>query len=200
MGMYAPVKEGGSAFEIPPEDSLIGAVAKLEYVGVHRGSGKASEKQSDTLVVWFEFEQRDSKGARFDLPWKVTMSLHEKAWLRKLVNIHTPGISNEDARRFDLESLIGLPVLVTVEHWVGGDGEKRASVRGVGKLPSFAAMSIGPDGWVFEGNWEEETRFARFLRGEHPEKRPATLVTYDPDKFSKPRPIHEKRVQDEGQA
>ena len=196
MPLYAPLKEGGESYPVPPAEPLVGILAAIDYVGVHSSSGQYGDKVNDTLVLTYELEARDNRGSRFTINERLTLSFHEKAKLRKRIGVMRPGISDEALRTFDLESLIGSVVLVTVRHYQDRQGETRAGVQDVGTVPKMLMVTFGDEGLTLEGDYSEPTGLTKFLRGEG-NKPCSSLVVYDADKFAKPRPAHEKRQPDE---
>ena len=197
MPLYAPVKEGGDSYPVPPAEPILGCLVAMEYVGVHRSvSKKYGTKDNDTLLLTYELEERDPRGKPFTVAERLTHSLSERATLRKRVGTMAPGTSDEDLRTFDLDSLIGSVVLVTVRHYKDRKGETRAAVANVGNVPRGLLASLGEEGFVTEGDYSEPTGLAKYLRGQG--SNPCqSLVDYDPEKYAAPRPAHEKRQQDE---
>lgn len=61
---------------------------------------------------------------------KLTVSLHEKATMRKRVKAIT---GEEPTAAFDLESLVGSPVFVQIEHNISKKGNKYAKVMSVAR-------------------------------------------------------------------
>lgn len=90
--------------------------------------------QHKIKIVWQIEEDRDD-GKPFQVSRRYTLSLHEKAGLRKdLESWRGRAFTDEELQGFDVETVIGVGCLLNVIHNVK-DGSTYANVAGVMKLP-----------------------------------------------------------------
>lgn len=99
-----------------------------------------------------------------------TLSLHEKATLRAfLKNWRGQDFTEEEAKSFDIEKLIGAPCMLNITHKKSKDGTKTyAEIGSVSKLPKGLACpdQINPSYvWTYE-NFDEVkfSKIPEFLR------------------------------------
>lgn len=85
------------------------------------------------LVVGFELDEflPDSTDKRYILQAQYTVSLHPKSVLRPVVNAAFPTLTDEQKDEFDMDEMIGRPVMVTVTHKENG----RAKIAQVAPMP-----------------------------------------------------------------
>lgn len=84
-------------------------------------------------IIWeIDEENPDKPGERFTVAGKWTLSINQKASLRKfLVPWRGRDFTPEEEKAFDVEKLIGVPCLIQVLHNVGEDGATYANVSSV---------------------------------------------------------------------
>jgi hypothetical protein len=99
-----------------------------------------------------------------------TLSLHEKATLRSfLKNWRGQDFTDEEAKSFDIERLIGAPCMLNITHKKSKDGTKTyAEIGSVSKLPKGleCPAQINPSYvWTYE-NFDQEkfNKIPEFLR------------------------------------
>lgn len=99
-----------------------------------------------------------------------TLSLHEKATLRSfLKNWRGQDFTDEEAKSFDIEKLIGAPCMLNITHKKSKDGTKTyAEIGSVSKLPKGleCPTQINPSYvWTYE-NFDQEkfNKIPEFLR------------------------------------
>jgi len=99
-----------------------------------------------------------------------TLSLHEKATLRSfLKNWRGQDFTDEEAKSFDIEKLIGAPCMLNITHKKSKDGTKTyAEIGSVSKLPKGleCPAQINPSYvWTYE-NFDQEkfNKIPEFLR------------------------------------
>lgn len=87
-------------------------------------------------IIWeIDEENPDKPGERFTVAGKWTLSINQKASLRKfLVPWRGRDFTPEEEKAFDVEKLIGVPCMITVVHNVGQDGSIYANVASVSGL------------------------------------------------------------------
>jgi hypothetical protein len=111
-----------------PEGSFSGVVCDIQDLGEVDTAFGTKHK----CRVSFQLDEQTPKGGRFVAPRAYTVSLHRASALTALLTTLLPDFRGE---RVDLEDLIGLPCLVSVEHNVAPDGKVYANVATVAKLP-----------------------------------------------------------------
>lgn len=138
--MKAPVKGGGD-FEPAPAGNQLGIVTGIYYLGAQDFSYQGEEKIRHEVRINIELPNatREFKEGEGEKPYMIgksaTFSMNEKSWLRKVVEACI-GVSLTDgeAEAFDVEEILGKPLLVNVQHYTGKDGIKRAGIEAVAPL------------------------------------------------------------------
>ena len=84
-------------------------------------------------IIWeIDEDNPDKPGERFTVAGKWTLSINQKASLRKfLVPWRGRDFTAEEEKGFDVEKLIGVPCLIQILHNVGEDGQTYANVSSV---------------------------------------------------------------------
>lgn len=84
-------------------------------------------------IIWaIEEDNPDRPGEQFTVAGKWTLSINQKASLRKLlIPWRGRDFTPEEEKAFDIEKLIGVPCLLQVLHNVGEDGQTYANVSSV---------------------------------------------------------------------
>ena len=129
-------KASNSNFTPAPAGSHAAVCVDVVDLGVLtvEWGGKA-KKQHKVRVVWQIDEDRED-GTPFQVHRRYTLSLHEKAGLRKdLESWRGRAFSEQELDGFDVEVLIGVPCLLSVIHSKGNDGSVFANVASIMKLP-----------------------------------------------------------------
>lgn len=84
-----------------------------------------------TRIVW-ELDAEDKDGHRFQVQQKYTASLHEKARLRKDLEVwRGRPFTKAELEGFELENLIGANCQLQVVHNISSDGRTYANVQGL---------------------------------------------------------------------
>lgn len=128
-------KSGGGNFTPAPGGSWGAVCCDVVDLGIVEStfSGKA-KKQHKIRVVW-QIDENMESGKPFLVSQRYTLSLHEKAGLRKdLESWRGRPFTEEELEGFDVETVIGAPCLLSVVQAVSG-GNVYANVKGVMKLP-----------------------------------------------------------------
>lgn len=136
MGRYSS-DSGGGSFTPAPVGTHVARCFRIIDLGTQHGEYKGKPtRRNQVLVSWelpdelieIEGEERPATTSRF-----YTNSLGEKANLRKdLESWRGRSFTDDELRKFDLESILGKPCMLTV---VGGDNGKTkvATVSGLPK-------------------------------------------------------------------
>ena len=113
-----------------------------------------AEKPHHQIVVLFETENRMADNRRFGLSKFYTLSLHEKAGLRKdLIAWRGQDFTKEElAAGFDVEKLVGANCALNVIHEQNKDGGTRAKIAGIMPAmkdrPKMVCENHGSPEWV----------------------------------------------------
>jgi hypothetical protein len=112
-------------------------VILTEYAGLKK-------PQHKVRIVWQIDEERDD-GKLFTVSRPYTLSLHQKATLRRdLESWRGKSFTEDELKRFDLESLIGVPAMLNVIH-AFKEGKTFANVAGVMKLMKGLSAPVPRD-------------------------------------------------------
>ncbi len=126
---------GGGNFTPAPAGSWGAVCCDVVDLGIVEStfSGKA-KKQHKIRIVW-QIDEDMPDGKPFLVSQRYTLSLHEKAGLRKdLESWRGRPFTEEELEGFDVETVIGAPCLLSIVQNANG-GNVYANVRGVMKLP-----------------------------------------------------------------
>lgn len=129
----APSRE----FEIAPAGNHIAICYAMVDLGTQKVSYKGEEKlQRKVYIGWELSNEQMSDGRPFMVSSQYTMSLHEKAILRRdLESWRGRPFTDDELMGFDLKNILGKPCMVNVVHATGGNGKTYANVRSVATLP-----------------------------------------------------------------
>lgn len=146
-------------------------------VGVHQGIcvdvidkgmlevtyGGKTKKQHKILLVWQIDETRDD-GKRFLVYKRYTLSLNEKATLRKdLESWRGRAFTSEEGMGFDVETVIGANALINVRHNTQGD---RTYANVVAVMPLARGMvKLGAQDYIREKDLAETPAESGELNG-----------------------------------
>jgi hypothetical protein len=118
-----------STYTAAPEGLHTAVCVDVVDLGVVQGAYGAKHK---VRVVWQLDAVDDAHGRRYDVARVYTLSLHERAALRKdLESWRGRKFTEAELDGFDLEKLIGVPAQVQVTHDLGDDGTIYANVSTV---------------------------------------------------------------------
>jgi hypothetical protein len=118
-----------STYTAAPEGLHAAVCVDVVDLGVVQGAYGAKHK---VRVVWQLDAADETHGRRFDVARVYTLSLHERAALRKdLESWRGRKFTEAELDGFDLEKLIGAPAQVQVTHDLGDDGTVYANVATV---------------------------------------------------------------------
>lgn len=128
-----------STYTAAPEGLWPAVCVDVVDLGVVAGAYGAKHK---VRVVWQLDLIDEAHGRRFDVARVYTLSLHERAALRKdLESWRGRKFTEPELDGFDLDKLIGVPAQVAVTHDLGDDGTIYANIstvvpplKGVAKL------------------------------------------------------------------
>jgi hypothetical protein len=128
-------KKSGGDFEVAPAGSHSAVCVDVIDLGVLSVTfGGQTKAQHKVKVVW-QIDEARRDGKPHQVSQRYTLSLHEKASLRKdLESWRGKPFTEAESSGFDLETLIGIPCMLSVVHNVKGENTY-ANVAGVMKVP-----------------------------------------------------------------
>jgi len=122
---------GGKDFTPAPEGLHSAVCVDVVDLGLQPNTFNPEKPQHKIRIVW-QIEEIDlANGKRFQVSQMYTLSLHEKASLRKdLEGWRARKFSAEESKGFDVEKLLGVPCQVQVIHNVSEkNGKTYANVQ-----------------------------------------------------------------------
>lgn len=144
MPIMASAKAGTS---YPPAPTGAHAAVCVDVVdmGMLKVAWGGKEKQQHKVrIIWQIDEDRDD-GKPFQVSKRYTLSLHEKAALRKdLESWRGRSFTTEELEGFDLETLLGIPVLLNIIHNTK-DGNTYANIASLMRLPRTMQAPVQRD-------------------------------------------------------
>lgn len=124
-----------------PADNHVSRCIQLIRYGTIKKEFAGEVKFNDTVrIVWETPNEKtvfsEEKGEQpFTLYKEFKISLHEKATLRKFIESWRGApLTDAEARKFDLSSLLGQPCMLNVTHTTKGDATY-ANIAAISKLP-----------------------------------------------------------------
>jgi hypothetical protein len=146
MGLVAKDTSTGNFKKVPP-GAYIGRCISVIDLGTQRTSGQFGEKMVHKVQLRWELFGEDQNGEPLTVEFggktmpmtiakSYTMSLHEKAGLRKdLQAWRGKDFTEEEAKGFDISKLLGQYCMVNVTQSESG-GKTYANVAGLTPIPS----------------------------------------------------------------
>lgn len=129
---------GGTEYKPAPAGSHVAVCCDVVDLGVLEVTfGGKTKKQHKVNIFWQLSEELRDDDKPFIVRKRYTLSLHEKAALRKdLEAWRGRAFSNEELDKFDLENLLSVGCYVSVVHQTKADGSGTwANVASIMKLP-----------------------------------------------------------------
>lgn len=131
----AIVASKGSSFTPCPAGTFIAVCIDVEDLGIVKSTyGEKTKSQHKVNIIW-EIEEKRDDGLPFRPRKRYTLSLHEKATLRKeLESWRGRAFTEAELEGFDVEALIGVPCMICiVQNAV--KGQVYANVTAIMKAP-----------------------------------------------------------------
>lgn len=146
-----------SQFSTEPHPEGITQAVCVDVVDMGMQPSKYGEKHK--CYFRFETPARDSKGAPIYVrSWPYSVSLNEKANLRRdLEKWRGRAFTAQELAGFDLESVIGAPVLLNITHNAADDGTVYSNINGIFKDTN--PTKYQPSGLYVRKEAEEVTPF-----------------------------------------
>ncbi len=116
-----------------PDGQHIAVCCDVQDLGVLEVTYRSETKKQRKIVVWFQFGQVDDDGNRYLIGQRFTLSMHEKANLRKFLEAWRGKPYTEDQARegVDVENMIGVPALLQT----ATNDREYANVTAIMRLP-----------------------------------------------------------------
>lgn len=138
MAIYASAGSG-TKFTPAPAGTHAAVCCDVRDLGVLAVEWQGQKKQQHKVLISWQIDEARDDGKPFLVSRRYTLSLHEKAGLRKdLEAWRGRKFTEDELRRFDVESILGKPCLLNVIHNDSG-GDTYANVAGVMALPKVMA-------------------------------------------------------------
>jgi len=161
MGLTA--KDSGGNYILPPQGTHAGVCCAVIDLGTHYDE-RWKKRQHKVLIGW----ELDAEPVRDDgLPHMVwnryTVSLHEKAGLRKMLEAwRSRSFTPEELEGFDLKNIAGKGCLITLTH-EEKEGKKYSNIASVSALPKqMQAPATSKAPVLFNIDEPDEAVFAEF--------------------------------------
>lgn len=140
MGLTAKDSGGGGNFAPCPEGSHIAVCTHLVDLGTQYS--KFYDKNRPRILFGWEIDEQRDDGERFMVWAEYTMSLHENASLRKVLEgWRGRAFTAKELKGFALKNVLGKPCTVTVQH-NESNGRTYANVITVGGIPKQLKGSV----------------------------------------------------------
>lgn len=135
-------KNGESDFELVPADQYAATCYRVLDLGTQQTEFEGAIKHAHKITISWELDCKMSDDRPFSIHKRYTLSLHEKATLRKdLESWRGRPFTIEEEEGFDVAKLIGAPCLLQIIHNAKG-GKTYANISSIMKLPK--AMTPPP--------------------------------------------------------
>jgi hypothetical protein len=142
MAIIATNSGGGANFEPIPAGSYAARCHSMIHIGTNEETILGTVKQLNKVRITWELPTetkvfKEENGEQpFVLSKEFTLSMHEKANLRKNLNSwRGKALTEDEAKAFDISVLIGVPCMLSVIHKVAKNGNTYAEIAGINTLP-----------------------------------------------------------------
>lgn len=130
MAIYASAGSGGS-FTPAPQGVHQAVCVDVVDMGLMETTFQGVTKMQHKVRIVWQIEEAMEDGKPFLVQKRYTLSLHEKAQLRKdLESWRSRPFTDAELKRFDVETILGVNALLNVMH-VSKDGKTYANVTAV---------------------------------------------------------------------
>lgn len=130
-------KSGGN-FEMTPEGVHVARCYRIIDIGTQKSEYQGQVKHLRKVMIAWELlgDDRMSDGRPFSINKRYTLSLHEKAQLRKdLEAWRGKAFTPEEEAGFDISKVLGAYCMVNIVHEKGGNGNDYANIASIMPLP-----------------------------------------------------------------
>lgn len=193
MATYASDTGGGGDFEPVPEGPHPAICDMFVDLGLQETTGKYAGKVQHKIYLRWQIPSLrlsyEKDGIQHEGPMtigsKFTLSLHEKAVLRKILQSwRGRAFTPEELKKFDVTTILGKPCLIAVSHTPKDGGGVYANVDTVMKLPTGSApVELEGEALLYDvdntGTFEQLRPWLKEIIGKQVTKQEA--ATSDPD-------------------
>lgn len=164
MPLY-PQTSAKTQRELMPEGNHPARVYEIIEIGTVESSWNGNPKMAHKIRIGFEFPTKkfvfnEEKGEQpFVLSSEMGLSMYDKSNLRKVVHaIEGRKLTDEEAETYDILSILGKPLLVTVSHSEPKDGIQYANPTTFSPLIEGLTVAplTNPTRTLTYSEWDEE--------------------------------------------
>jgi hypothetical protein len=128
-------KSSGASFTPAPEGAHAAVCVDVVDLGVVETTWNKQTKKKHMVRIYWQIDEDRDDGKPFLVQRRYTLSLHEKAGLRKdLESWRGRAFTETELDGFDVETVIGVPCLLNLVH-TKKDGTIYANIVSIMKLP-----------------------------------------------------------------
>lgn len=191
MATYAS-DSGGKDFDPVPEGSHLAVCDMFVDLGMQDSNYQGQQKTQHKIYLRWQIPSLRLKYTKDDVEHegpmaiggKFTLSLHEKAALRKILQSwRGRAFTPEELKKFDVTTILGAPCLITVTHAPKDGGGVYANVGAVAKLPpGVPAPTLEGEKLLYDADnlgtfeklrpWLQEAIRAQKVEDDGPDQRP----------------------------
>lgn len=192
MSTYAS-DSGGKDFDPVPEGTHLAVCDTFVDLGMQETSYNGQSKCQHKIYLRWQIPalrlSYEKDGVQHEGPMtigsKFTLSLHEKAALRKVLQSwRGRAFTPDELKKFDVTTILGKPCLITVTHAPKDNGGVYANVGAVAKLPAgMTAPTLEGDTILYDADnlgtfeklrpWLQDAIKAQKREDDGPEERPS---------------------------
>jgi len=147
------VAKDESTYELPPPDQYQAVCVDVIDLGTQFNERWGTEQHK--IAILFQLDAFNKTGRRFEIASKFTLSMNEKAYLRKFLG-EWRGKKYTDAEAKEgvpIHKLCGVNALVSVDHTEDG---KYANIIGIAPLPKAITTRLEPLNYTRSPRWAEK--------------------------------------------
>lgn len=161
MSIYAENKGGGGNFAPMAAGTYVARCYSMIHIGTIEDEYQGQKKTLNKVRLTWEFptETKVFKEGEPERPFSIskeyTLSMHEKATLRKaLESWRGKAFTEAEAKSFDVTKLLGVPCMISVVHKEAANGKTYAEVATISGMPK--GLQCPPQfNPTFEWSWAE---------------------------------------------
>lgn len=135
MAIIAKENSGGN-FELIPADQYAAICYRVIDLGTQKGEYQGVPNHKRQAMISWEIDAKMEDGKPFAISKWYTLSLNEKSSLRPdLESWRGKAFTQEELDGFDISKLLKVPCLLQIVHKTNKQGQIKASVNSIMKLP-----------------------------------------------------------------
>ena len=147
---------GDSSFTPVPPGMYLARCYRIVDLGTQKTEYQGSIKHAQKVLIQFEVHGENdigepllsSKGEPMSIGKRLTLSLAEKATLRKdLSNWRGRDFTAEELRGFELKNLLGVWAMISVTRSVGNNGKEYTNIATINPVPQALRKQGLPQGF-----------------------------------------------------